>query len=424
MRRLPAVGMFYAGEVWLSLGLETSFTVSAVYFVNTVNLDPLQLVLVGTVMELSIFIFEVPTGVVADTYSRRLSLVIGWLLMGAGLVVIGAVPEFAVILVGYALWGLGYTFTSGAHQAWITDEVGADHVGRIFARGQQLAYAGGLVGVGVSVAVASWDLASAVILGGIIVAGFGVFSALFMPETGFTRAPAAERAGALREMRTTAGRGARYVRMQPMLLLVVGIAFFAGASSESFDRLWQAHLIRDVGLPGIGALNPVVWFGILGAVTMVIGLIASQVLVRRFERVGQARLTKLLTVFTSVQVVAVVVFALAGNFALAVLGMWLYYLTRSLINPVYQTWLNEQITDSRVRATVISITSQSDAIGEVAGGPAVGALGRATSLPIAMLAGGALLAPALALYGRAMRHGGVEPELAELPPDVEGQPSP
>ncbi len=423
MRRLPAVGVFYAGEAWLALGLETSFTVTAVYFVNTVNLNPLQLVLVGTVMELSIFVFEVPTGVVADTYSRRLSLVIGWLVMGLGLVVVGAWPHFATILAGYAIWGFGYTFTSGAHQAWITDEVGSARVGRVFARGQQLSYAGGLVGVGLSVAVASWNLAAAVILGGVLVAAFGVFSALVMPETGFVRAPAAERAGALREMRTTASRGGRFVRAQPLLLLVLGIALFAGASTESFDRLWQAHLIRDVGLPGIGDLDPVVWFGIFGAVTMLIGLLASEVLVRRFERVGQARLARLLAVFTTAQVGAVVLFALAGNFALAVAGMWLYYLTRSLISPVYLTWLNEQITDSRVRATVISITSQSDAIGQVAGGPAVGAIGRATTLPIALLAGGALLAPALGLYGRAIRHGGVEPELAALPADAGTQAS-
>lgn len=415
MRRLPAAAVFYTGEAWLSLGLATSFTVSAVYLVNTVDLDPLQLVLVGSVMELSIFVFEIPTGVVADTYSRRLSLVIGWLVMGAGLVVIGLVPHFAVILAGYAIWGFGYTFTSGAHQAWITDEVGAARVGRIFARGQQVSYAGGLVGVGLSVAIASWDLGAAVVVGGVIVAGFAVFAALVMPETGFTRTPSAERAGALREMLTTASRGRRFVRAQPVLLLVLGIAFFAGASTESFDRLWQAHMIRDIGLPGIGDLDPVVWFGIFSAVTMLIGLLASEVLVRRFEKVGQVRLTRLLTVFTTAQVGAVVVFALAGNFVLAVAGMWLYYLTRSLIAPVYLTWLNEQITDSRVRATVISITSQSDAIGQVAGGPAVGAIGRATSLPIALLSGGALLAPALGLYVRAIRHGGVEPELNELP---------
>jgi hypothetical protein len=95
--------------------------------------------------------------------------------------------------------------------------------------------------------------------------------------------------------------------------------------------------------------------------------------------------------------------------------MWLYYLTRSLIAPVSMTWLNETISDSSVRATVISMTGQSDAIGQVVGGPGIGAIGTAFSLRAALLAGGALLLPALALYGRAVRHGGHEPELEALP---------
>jgi DHA3 family tetracycline resistance protein-like MFS transporter len=61
-------------------------------------------VLVGTVMELSIFVFEVPTGIVADTTSRRLSIVIGNVIMGVAFVVVGVFPDVWPILVGYALW--------------------------------------------------------------------------------------------------------------------------------------------------------------------------------------------------------------------------------------------------------------------------------------------------------------------------------
>jgi DHA3 family tetracycline resistance protein-like MFS transporter len=377
-------------------------------------MNPFELVLVGTAMEATIFVFEIPTGVVADTYSRRLSLVIGWIVMGAGLVLAGSVASVAAVLAGWAIWGLGYTFTSGALQAWITDEVGVERVGRVFARGQQLGYVGGLAGIGLSVAVASVDLALAVVLGGVLASAFGVFAALAMPEHGFTRRPAAERAGALRELRATAGAGGRFVRAQPVLLLILAIAFFAGASTESFDRLKEAHLLLDVGLPSLGSLDPVVWFGIFSAGSMLIGLGASQLLVRRFERAGQAGLARLLFALTAVQVVAVVAFAFAGELALAIGALWLYYLTRQLADPVETTWVNEQITDSRVRATVLSITGQSDAIGQVAGGPGLGALGTVFSLRTALLAGGALLAPALALYARAIRHGGREPELDDL----------
>lgn len=406
--------MYYASEFWLDLSHSVTFTVTAVYFVSVVGMSPLQLVLVGTVMELSVFAFEIPTGVVADTYSRKVSLVIGWSVMGVAMIFVAAIPSFVTILCGYAIWGFGYTFTSGAHQAWITDEVGVASVGRLFARGQQFGYAGGLLGILVSVAVASYSLAWAVGVGGAVSIGFAAFAAVTMPETGFTRPELPVRSHTLTALKQTASSGTRFVRARPLLLLILAITFFAGASTESFDRLWEAHFILDVGLPGLGDLDPVVWFGVFGVVTMLIGLVASQFLVRRFDRVGQAGLARLLFIFTSVQLVATVVFAVAGNFALAVVGMWTYYLTRDLVQPVYNTWVNEQITDSSVRATVLSITGQSDAVGQVVGGPALGAVGSLVSIRAALLAGGAVLLPALGLYARAIRHGGTEPELAEL----------
>jgi DHA3 family tetracycline resistance protein-like MFS transporter len=419
VRRLAAPTVYYAAEAWLSFAFATAFTVSAVYFVQDVGMNPLELVLVGTAMELTIFVFEVPTGVVADTFSRRLSIVIGWAVMGLGLVLAGLVAEVWAVWAGWAIWGLGYTFTSGAEQAWITDEVGAERVGRVFARAHQWGYVGGLVGIGASVAIASFDLGLAVAAGGALASAFGIFAALTMPETGFRRRPAEERESALRELRRTAVNGGRFVRAQPVLLMIVAIFFFAGASTESFDRLWQAHVLRSIGLPDLGALDPVVWFGIIGVVSSLLGLLATQVLVRRFERSGQQGLARILFGVSAVQLGAVVVFALAGNFVLAIAGVWLYYLTRSIASPVEQTWLNEQITDSSVRATVISMTGQSDAIGQVAGGPGLGGIATVFGLRAGLLSGGLLLAPALWLYGRAIRHHGRQPELERLPEPVE-----
>ena len=90
-------------------------------------------------------------------------------------------------------------------------------------------------------------------------------------------------------------------------------------------------------------------------------------------------------------------------------------LARSLAYPLYMTWLNQQITDSSVRATVISITGQADAIGQAAGGPALGAIGNVWGLRTALTAGALVLVPALGFYGRALRHDGREPELEGLP---------
>src|SRR4030081_1460406 len=97
-------------------------------------MSPLQLVLVGTFMELTIFICEVPTGIVADVVSRKLSIVIGYLVMGTAIVFCGAVAQPWAVMVAWAVWGFGYTFTSGATDAWLADEIGVDYVRSVFWR--------------------------------------------------------------------------------------------------------------------------------------------------------------------------------------------------------------------------------------------------------------------------------------------------
>ena len=174
-------------------------------------------------------------------------------------------------------------------------------------------------------------------------------------------------------------------------------------------------MIRDVGLPQLGSLDPVVWFGLFGVASMVVGLVGTTVLLRHFERATKGGMARLLFVLTAVLAAGWMVFALAGNLALAVGALLVAGLARSLVSPLYMTWLNQQITDSSVRATVISISGQADAIGQTVGGPVLGVVGNVFGIRAALVAAAFVLTPALALYGRAMRHGGQEPELEELP---------
>src|SRR3954470_7687407 len=132
MRRLPATAVYFG----LQLGVHLpTWVVMSVYLVRELHFSPLQLVLMGTAMEAAVFLCEVPTGVVADTYSRRLSLIIGYLGMGIAWAAVGLVSAPWLVIALWALWGVSYTFTSGAEQAWITDEVGVEQVGSIFLRG-------------------------------------------------------------------------------------------------------------------------------------------------------------------------------------------------------------------------------------------------------------------------------------------------
>ena len=102
------------------------FTITALYRIESAGFNPFELVLIGTLMEAAVFIFEIPTGIVADVYSRRLSVIIGNIGMGVAFVLEGAYPHVGTIMAAQILWGITYTFTSGATEAWLAGEIGED----------------------------------------------------------------------------------------------------------------------------------------------------------------------------------------------------------------------------------------------------------------------------------------------------------
>src|SRR5262245_979005 len=185
VRRAPVpVYLLLSGGSALCYAL--SFTLGLVYQVEVVGLSSLQLVLVGTVLEASVFLGEVPTGIVADLYSRRLSILIGLAMIGCGLA-LAAVPAFAAVLAAQVLWGVGYTFTSGAEQAWITDEVGADPAAGVFVRATQIRLAGTIAGIALAGALGLVWIGLPIVAGGIGFLLLAVTLAVVMPEHGFTR---------------------------------------------------------------------------------------------------------------------------------------------------------------------------------------------------------------------------------------------
>jgi DHA3 family tetracycline resistance protein-like MFS transporter len=415
MRKADATRLYYALQI---LSGVPTWVVMSVYLVQELHLSPLQLVLMGTAMEGAVFLFEIPTGVVADTYSRRLSLIIGYLGTGVAWMAVGVVSAPWLIIALWGAWGLAYTFTSGAEEAWIADEVGAAKVARIFLKGSRVWYVGAVAGLVLQVAIGIYSLRAGVIVGGAVTVIAGLLCLVAMPETGFARKPREERGSALSELKATAKTGVRYAWAAPVIVLLIGVDFFMGMSSEAFDRLKEAHFLRDVGLPAVGSLEPVVWFGIFWLVGMVLGFFATGWMLKRFERGGLRVVTTMLFALTALEMVAMFAFAFAGATGLAIVALLAVFFARDLAGPLYTIWLNDQIRDSTVRATVLSISGQANAIGQAGGGPVLGAIGNVWGIRAALATGAAVIAPALALYGRAIAHQGREPELEELPAEA------
>jgi DHA3 family tetracycline resistance protein-like MFS transporter len=400
-QRADPIAVYFATVASSAFIRPLIFTPLAVYYVTTVGLDPLQLVLVGTAVEGTMMLFEIPTGIVADVFSRRLSIVIGYVLFGAAYIFQGLVPLFAAIILAEVIRGIGETFLSGASQAWIADEVGENRVGPLFLRAAQIGRAAALLGLGAGVALASIQLNVAVVAGGVLSIVLAVGLTLFMPETGFRRAEHATR-DPLGSMARIVRSSVQHVRGSPLLLIFLGIAAAAGASSEGFDRLWEAHLLTSFTFPALADLQPVVWIGLINAVGMLLGIAVIQ-FVLRVDTTDDRQVARVLLATQSVWLGSVVVFGVTTSFAVAVLALWSKRVADSMSRPLFEAW-QARVIPSEVRATVLSAMGQGDALGQVLGGPVVGFVGSALSIRAAMLASSVLHVPVVALIVRLRRH--------------------
>jgi DHA3 family tetracycline resistance protein-like MFS transporter len=117
-----------------------------------------------------------------------------------------------------------------------------------------------------------------------------------------------------------------------------------------------------------------------------------------------AVLARGLFALTALWGVSVIAFGLAGSFAVALAAYWLVGVARTTMGPLERTWITQN-TAPELRATLISMSGQMDAIGQVAGGPVVGVIGTLRSLRAALVTTGVFLFPAALLYTRTLRTG-------------------
>jgi DHA3 family tetracycline resistance protein-like MFS transporter len=413
MRTLPAY------RVWLLLSgadatfRNTMYVLLPAYYVLVVQMNPLQLVLVGTALEASYFAFQIPTGVLADMFSRKTAVVAGLCLVGLCFVVEGLVPLFGAIVLAEIVRGIGEALFDGADRAWLADELGQEGFPMAIVRGMQLGRIGAIAGTVGAVVLGSIHLNLPVVAGGLSTIGLGGFLLIVMPERQFT--PASHTAPRGAAFKATFKTGIRTVAAQPVILGILSAELFAGAASEGFDRLWEAHLLLDVGLPSLAHLRPIAWFGVIEIGLSVVALAASQVLARyvhaatRTSRLSAALLCVLLVAYA----VTIVGFAAAGAFAVAVLWLSGKTAVGTVMEAIQAIWLNQSVTDSRVRATVLSMRGSANAIGQVVGGPPIGVVGNVVSLRAAIGATGLILAPMLAIYGWLVQRSGPRAVRAE-----------
>lgn len=384
-----------------NLSYSTAFTIFAIYLVRDIGVNPLQLVLPGTAFEIMIFLFEVPTGVVADIYSRRLSVIVGYALIGLGMIVSASIPMFEMVVIGMMLAGIGSTFISGALSAWLVDEIGQDEASQAFVRGAQLRLIGQFLGIILSMVLGSISLPLAIVASGVMLVALSIVLIFIMPETGFQRLSSSE-SESWRDLFTTLREGVTFVRASHILFWILVVTFIAGGFGEGYGRLWQIHILGNFSLPPLGDFDDIIWFGIINGVFMPVTLAAMEFIHRRVDLTDNQAVVRILTIVFGLMIVSVLAVALSNIFALTLLGLWITQMLRSMSKPLMEAWTNQHI-ESNVRATILSIQGQVNSLGEVVGGPVIGFVGTISSIRIALVLSTLILSPLIAVFNRTLK---------------------
>jgi DHA3 family tetracycline resistance protein-like MFS transporter len=392
-----------------------------VYQIEVAHLDPLRLLLVGSVLELTCLVFQVPTGLFADAFSRRWAVAVGTVLVGAGFILEGSIPQFTSILIAQVIWGCGATLFDGAEDAWITDEVGEESAGHLFLRASQIAQVAGFIGIFIGVGLASIRLNLPLLIGGGLFTLLGVYLFFAMTEVGFKAIPREAR-GTLAGMAAGARSSVAALRRRPLILTILAITVVFGLSGEGVDRLYQVHFLKDIGLPSFAGLSPVLWFGLISGGSALIGIGVTQVIRRRLDLDNHVHVTRSLFGFTALRALMLVGFALAPNLFVAIAFLWVANVMRQAFGPVQRAWLNQSL-DSSNRATLFSVDGQADALGQIVGGPIIGVVASGVSIRAALVSTAALLGLALPLFARALAQAPGGPPVSVPIPVVANQSS-
>jgi MFS family permease len=367
--------------------------VTSVYLVVDAHLTAAQLVLIGVAQGVVALVFEVPAGVLADTLSRKWSLVVSHVLMGTAMLATGLVTGFGSLVATQMLWGLSWTIASGADVAWISDELAEpERMPLVLMRAGRAQLTGAVAGM-VGIGGLAWltRRGTAMVLAGVAMLVLGLYVVVGFRERRFS--PAATRRWYASW--TILARGATLVRTSRVVLVLCAATFLVNGVAGTFGRLYPRRLV-DLGL----ATDPVAWLTVLGVLVFVTGAVALRIVQPYIDEVHALRRGYLIACgvgATGVVGLAPAPEKISGSVAV-LLAAGALPLTRTFST----IWVNQRAS-SDVRATVHSLLAQAEYLGAVVCGLAVAAVARFASLPVALVTCGALLAFAILLVRRSGR---------------------
>jgi MFS family permease len=380
-------------RVYLVLMLGNTLAASFIWGINTLflldaGLSNFEAFAANAFYTVGMVIFEIPTGVVADTVGRKASYLLGTITLSVTTGLYWMLWLWHAPFVWWALvsvlLGLGFTFFSGAVEAWLVDALASTgytgSLEAVFGRGLMVEGAAMFVGsvLGGVIAQATNLGLPFVVRAGVLVVMF-VFAFVVMKDLGFTPDRSMTPLTATRNILTQSidhglkRRSVRYV--------ILSAPFASGVGFYAFYAL-QPYLLQLYGDPSAYSIAG------LAAAVLSLSQVAGGMLAPRIRGLFGRRTTMMVTASLA-SVVALVVLGATSFFWLAIAFLVVWGFVFAVAGPIRQAYLNDMIP-SKQRATVLSFDSLFGSLGGVFIQPALGRSADAWGYGTSLVIGGAV----------------------------------
>ena len=383
MRSYMLIAGLYTLASSMIWGVNTLFLLDA-------GLDIAEVFLANAAFTVGMVIFEIPTGVLADTSGRRMSFLLSVIVLFFATLGYVAVAELGGGLLAFSLMsvllGLGFTFYSGAVEAWLVDALDAtgyegelDHV---FATGAMVTGVAMLVGAVGGGVIGTLDLSAPYILrAALLLVVFGV-AYFLMHDLGYERR-ALRLAAIPAEMNKIARASVRYGWQEPQLRLLMFAAFLQFGFFNWAFYAWQPYFLELLGD------SSAVWVaGVISALASIATIVGNTIVEWLTRFCG--RRTTLLLWGVGVFAVAMIGVGLTTSFWVAVALYLLAMGSSGVTGPVRQSYIHH-VVPSAQRATVISVDSMFANAGGIVSQTGLGQLSQRASIAHGYVFGGALI---------------------------------
>lgn len=379
----------------MTLTLLNTLATSLIWGINTLflldaGLSNTQAFAANAFFTVGQLLFEVPTGIVADSRGRRTSFLLGTITLSAStalyLFMWNINGPFIGWIVSSILLGLGFTFFSGAVEAWLVDAMHFSkfkgNLENVFAKGQIVggiamlsgSVAGGLIAQATNLGVPY------IVRAGILVVSF-LFAFFVMRDIGFTPEKSKQ---PVKEMKRIFDKSIEYgIKNRKVRWIMLAAPFTSGVGFYAFYAM-QPYLLKLYGNPEAYSIAGLVAAIIAGA------QILGGLFVPKFVTLFKRR-TSILFLGTAASSLLLLSFGFVNIFWLAIVLIVVWALIFAAEMPIRQTYLNGVIP-SKQRATVLSFDSMIGSSGGVVFQPALGKVADVYSYSASYMVSGAISA--------------------------------